>query len=444
VGTVSVWVVANAPICAHLRLNINGENNMSVVLLESPICVYRAVTLRYVCSLAAIALLSAWGWHLMTAQLAEHKRQDDAVSMAGAQRMLTHQMAGLVAESLGAQTEADHARIMTDLASAEARYMTSFHSLSAQIASQAPDLRELRAAYLEGPSSILLTTGKIDRAVHAIENGHMTKTDKEALIAWLRDPAIRSLDRAVAAHKNLAKGMLRDLRFYHVADLLAVLAVLLLEALFVFAPLARRLARQTTEMQRQSRILIETNREMERLASTDGLTRLANRRALDTALAGSATWIPEQPRAAHARPAAATGVISFDLDCFKHVNDVYGHAAGDEVLRAVGERLRALCRTGDLVARMGGDEFTVILYDVPSSEFVEAIAERIRARVAEPVPFEGVNLKVGASIGTCLVPGQASNLQEALKIADDMQREAKQQSKSRSARRQMAAAERVW
>jgi diguanylate cyclase (GGDEF)-like protein len=281
---------------------------------------------------------------------------------------------------------------------------------------------------------------KLDRAVHAVESGQTARPEAESLIAWMRGPAIQSLDRAVAAHKSAAKGMLRELRFYHVADLLAVLAVLLMEAVFVFAPLARRLARQTTEMQRQSRMLIETSQEMERLACTDGLTRLSNRRALDTALAGSATWIQERPRPAYARPASCTGVISFDLDCFKQVNDVYGHAAGDEVLRAVGERLRAVCRGGDLVARMGGDEFTAILYDVPSSEFVEAIVERIRARVAEPVPFEGVNLVVGASIGTCLVPEQASTLQEALKIADDMQREAKQQSKSRGARRRFATA----
>jgi len=411
--------------------------------LDTPVSVFRAVTVRYILSLSAIAVLSLLGWQVMTSQLAQHKRQDDAVSLAGGQRMLTHQMAGLVAEGLVTQSDASRAHILRDLTAAETRFIDTFHSLSKQVAAvpgSSPADRELRASYFDGPSSVLSTVAKIDRAVHAVESGQTARPEAESLIAWMRGPAIQSLDRAVAAHKSAAKGMLRELRFYHVADLLAVLAVLLMEAVFVFAPLARRLARQTTEMQRQSRMLIETSQEMERLACTDGLTRLSNRRALDTALASSATWIPERPRPAYARPASSTGVISFDLDCFKQVNDLYGHAAGDEVLRAVGERLRAVCRSGDLVARMGGDEFTAILYDVPSSEFVEAIVERIRARVAEPVPFEGVNLVVGASIGTCLVPDQASTLQDALKIADDMQREAKQQSKSRSARRQFATA----
>jgi diguanylate cyclase (GGDEF)-like protein len=406
--------------------------------LDSPASVYRAVTIRYAMSLTAVALLSFLGWRLMISQIAAHKRQDDTVGIAGAQRMLSHQMAGLIAESLGKESEAARARALTDLAAADQRFTASFHLLSKQSAATPPTTpanREVRAAYFEGPASVSVAAAKINEAVQAVQAGQLSKPDEEALVAWMRGPAIRLLDGAVAAHKDVAKQTLLDLRAYHVADLIAVLAVLSLEALFVFAPLARRLARQTKEMQRQARTLFETTQELERLASTDGLTRLANRRALDNALADSPTWIPERPRAAQARPGSSTGIISFDLDCFKQVNDVHGHAAGDEVLRAVGERLRAVCRSGDLVARMGGDEFTAILYDVPSSEFIEVIADRIRACVAEPVPFAGVNLSVGASIGTCLVPDQASTLQEALKRADDMQREAKQQSKSRSAHR---------
>ena len=416
---------------------------MTATLLDSPHHVHRAVTVRYVLSLSAVALLSMLGWLLMTSQITEHKRQDETVSLAGAQRMLTHQMAGLVAESMGADTGPTRARAMGALAAAEGRFLVGGRTLEARASATpgtTPANRELHAAYFAAADSVATATLKIRQALEALETGRMSKPEAEALVAWMRGPMIHVLDRAVAAHKATAKQTLLELRSYHVADLVAVLSVLLFEAGFIFAPLARRLAQQTTEMQRQSRVLTETSQELERLASTDGLTRLANRRALDNALAGNATWIPERPRHAHARPTASTGVISFDLDCFKQVNDLHGHAAGDAVLRAVGERLRAVCRAGDLVARMGGDEFTAILYDVPSSEFVEVIAERIRARVAEPVLFEGKNLSVGASIGTCLVPEQASTLQEALKVADDYQREAKQQSKSRSANRKIGRA----
>ena len=355
--------------------------------------------------------------------------------------MYVRVMGNLAAETVSNGNPAARAQKLAELAENERRYLASFNVLRSRVAGYPLSnhaARALHDAYFGGDGAVAAATTRLEHDVALVTAGRMSDPDTEALAEWMRGPLYHQLERAVAAHRDAGKQTLRDLRTYQVIDLIAVLSVLLFEAVFVFAPLARRLTRQTTEMQMQSRVLLETSRELERLASTDGLTRLANRRALDQALAARATWIPERPRQfAHGRPAASTGVISFDLDSFKQVNDLYGHAAGDEVLRAVGERLRAVCRGGDLVARMGGDEFTAILYDVPSSEFVEVIAERIRARVAEPVPFEGRLLSVGASIGTCLVPDQAPTLQEALKIADDMQREAKQQSKSRSAKRKV-------
>ena len=411
---------------------------MTTTQLVSPASVHRAITIRYVLSLTAIAVLAVLGWILMATQLTAHKRQDDTVAIAGAQRMYVRVMGNLTEEAAVKDTPATRAETLAEVAENEKHYLASFDTLRGRVPVTPPanqPAHALQEVYFQGPDSIVAATSHLEHGLAQLAAGRLSTEEAEALAAWMRGPFYHLLERAVASHREAGKQTLRELRTDQVIDLVALLCVLLFEAIFVFAPLARRLARQTTELQLQSRVLLETSQELERLASTDGLTRLANRRALDKALAVNATWIPEPSRSAHARPAGSTGVISFDLDCFKQVNDLYGHAAGDEVLRAVGERLRAVCRSGDLVARMGGDEFTAVLYDVPSSEFIELIAERVRARVAEPVPFEGKQLLVGASIGTCLVPDQAATLQEALKIADDMQRESKQQSKSRSAKR---------
>lgn len=101
------------------------------------------------------------------------------------------------------------------------------------------------------------------------------------------------------------------------------------------------------------------------------------------------------------------GVLYLDLDDFKPVNDLYGHAAGDEVLRVVSRRLRSHLRSDDLVARIGGDEFAVLCPEVPTADQLGAVAERLVAAIAEPIALgegaEAVTVRVAASIGVAAV-----------------------------------------
>jgi len=148
------------------------------------------------------------------------------------------------------------------------------------------------------------------------------------------------------------------------------------------------------------------------LAYHDQLTGLPNRTMfehhLDLVLA----------RAAHDGTAAA--LLYLDVDKFKHVNDTFGHDAGDELLKEVARRLRAAARASDLVVRLGGDEFLVVLGDVPA-ELAAAVAEGVARRVCQAFerPFDvGGGFTTSSSIGIGLFPADAHDAKSLLSSAD--------------------------
>jgi diguanylate cyclase (GGDEF)-like protein len=122
-------------------------------------------------------------------------------------------------------------------------------------------------------------------------------------------------------------------------------------------------------------------------ALTDPLTGLRNRRAADLFL----------ERLCQA--GAPFGLLHLDLDYFKAVNDTLGHAAGDMVLAEVGHILRDQTRAEDCAARIGGDEFVVVVSGRTEPAVLTAIADRIIARISEPIDFEGAACRVSASVG---------------------------------------------
>ncbi len=126
----------------------------------------------------------------------------------------------------------------------------------------------------------------------------------------------------------------------------------------------------------------------EEQAFTDTLTGLGNRRALDQTL--------ERMIASE----VAFAVMHIDLDYFKVVNDTLGHAAGDHVLQVVARAMIEETRASDIVARVGGDEFTVVLPDVRDIDILERVGQRIIDRIEMPIFFNDTECKISASIGT--------------------------------------------
>ncbi|GAB7042397.1 MULTISPECIES: putative bifunctional diguanylate cyclase/phosphodiesterase [Catenuloplanes] len=169
-------------------------------------------------------------------------------------------------------------------------------------------------------------------------------------------------------------------------------------AVILFALMLARLSGFFATVQRQSE-------QLEQLAMADELTGLANRRLF------------EQDLTAALRDGLVQ-VAVLDLNGFKEVNDTFGHAAGDQLLSVVAQRLREAVRDDDVVARMGGDEFAVLVREV-SPAAMSAIAERIGASLRRPVDANGQQLLVSASVGTAgNETGEEIDSDEMLRRAD--------------------------
>ena len=153
-----------------------------------------------------------------------------------------------------------------------------------------------------------------------------------------------------------------------------------------------------------------SQKRMERLAFYDTLTGLANRTLFQERLLHAIE---------HARRRNASAALMYlDLDQFKRVNDTLGHEAGDQLLKEVAQRLTECVRKEDTVGRSGGDEFTILLYDITTPSDAGLVAEKILQRLREPIHISGQPLVVTTSIGVTIIPSDGNASNEVMKNAD--------------------------
>jgi diguanylate cyclase (GGDEF)-like protein len=168
--------------------------------------------------------------------------------------------------------------------------------------------------------------------------------------------------------------------------------------------------------------LEELKDRLDHEASHDPLTELANRRL----------FLDELERTAgRGRAGNLIGVLFIDLDGFKDVNDRYGHDAGNALLVGVANRLRECVRPGDLVARIGGDEFTIMLTRLQSEAPAAEIADRICRALAEPFEFASQPVRISSSVGVALAPAYRADTDDLMRRADSAMYRAKSHGKAR-------------
>lgn len=279
-----------------------------------------------------------------------------------------------------------------------------------------------RAAFEQSPNGILLVDAETLRILDA--NPTLLRTlgytleeflsldlsrvftdqsdNSEALLRKLRDPNPRLPLQIGQLHKN---GSLLNVEIRgHRLDL----------------PQGQILSFTTDDVTVRRKVeaqLLEKQQHLDHLAHHDQLTGLPNRHYLQAHLP---TAIEEARNTS-----TIMAVLFLDLDRFKHINDTRGHETGDKLLKAVAQRIRATVRIEDVVVRMGGDEFIVVLKSVRSSEQVNETAARINEALSAPVPVDGRPLVTTVSIGVSLYPRDGANLGELLRHSDTAMYQAK-------------------
>ena len=175
--------------------------------------------------------------------------------------------------------------------------------------------------------------------------------------------------------------------------------------------IVHRVSERTRELERTIESLRERERQLEVQAHYDALTGLANRKLLQDRFQ---TAVERSKRSGD-----SFALLMIDLDEFKAVNDTHGHLAGDQVLITVAQRLVSGARHSDTAARIGGDEFVLILESIHDVQEVARIAHKMIKALSEDIHIDtGIAVNIGASIGVALYPDDGAALSQMLSVAD--------------------------
>jgi diguanylate cyclase (GGDEF)-like protein/PAS domain S-box-containing protein len=158
-------------------------------------------------------------------------------------------------------------------------------------------------------------------------------------------------------------------------------------------------------------------RQLHEMATHDYLTGMPNRVLLYDRL--------EQALARFHRYGQPVALLYLDLDRFKPVNDAYGHHVGDKVLQKISDRIDAVIRDTDTAARIGGDEFCLLIEGIGDLELLQAVAGRLIAAISEPIEVDGASAQVGASIGLVAVDESCAEADSLMALADEAMYRAK-------------------
>ena len=329
--------------------------------------IQRPYVVRYVLALLLVAACVVGGHVALERVLTAQESSAAEINVAGRQRMLSQRVAGaaaLLVVAEGEQADRVRGRLVTATDRLEREHAALRHGDDALGLSEAPPPPVL--ALLDGPAGLDAALADfVDDARGLAEQDQVSADDARLarLTAASAGPLLEALDDRVAAYQAVADARVARTADVALALTAATLLLLASEAAFVFRPMGRRIAAE-------ARRLAGAEEAARSLAEHDPLTGLPNRRHVQAAVA--------RYEDAGTTLAVAIG----DVDHFKQVNDTYGHLVGDDVLVAVARTLQELAAETGLCARLGGEEFLVVLPGVAQEDLAAVLRRSARVLAA--------------------------------------------------------------
>lgn len=370
----------------------------------------RRLTIGYICALTIVALFTIVSHFVLVGVLKTQDGSAAVINMSGRQRMLSQRIA-----SLAAQYTLGDVQVRPQLVAATDRFARQNDSLvhgDPAIGIAPATLPALRSLYFSPPVRLDAKTQDYVAEAQQIADAPPGDPRMKPVLTRLfaqATPLLQGLEQVVTVHERASETVLMRLERIQDATLIVVLLTLLLEALGIFRPLVQRVSLYA--------------RQLVNLATTDPLTGALNRRSfMERGLEAIRDCRREQ---------GALGALMIDADHFKRINDTFQHAGGDAVLQALTQTLKREVRGGDLVGRLGGEEFAVLL---PRTGLAAAqqTAERVRLAVSSmQVEREGATIPVTVSIGLTVLAQGDTSIDALLARADQALYSAKRNGRNR-------------
>lgn len=369
---------------------------------------FRRESVVYTLALAFLALMSIGSYLIINSIVTQQQHMASVISVSSRQRMLSQRVALL-------SMQYAQARVQTERESTGAKLRESIDLMrrshrdlvegSLALGIDPPQHQELKDIYF-GPPHFLnrQVPAFLDTADQVVAEREQNHRDKAVALAskvngLANESLLTSMDAAVNQYAADSEAVFRRSEVRVLFVTAAMLTALATEALFIFLPMLRRM-----------RGLVE-------MAHSDPLTGCLNRRSFMEA--------SQRDFARSRRTGSPLSVIFFDIDRFKGINDAYGHAAGDAVISTLAECVKNTIRTTDMLGRMGGEEFVVLLPDTDSQSAL-MVAEKLRSTLERvPVIYENRSLHFTASFGVAQISQMDSDPFALIERADTLMYDAK-------------------